>query len=112
TPASIRALPGVAEAVGGQIEVLLDGGIRRGSDVVKGLAPGGRGGLSGRAPPGGRGQRGGRPPPPCHPPRLYPTSSSNRAATYRAGSSGGLRSSQSSSGGTSTSAARGSRRRR
>ena len=31
TPASIWALPAVAEAVGGQIEVLLDGGIRRGS---------------------------------------------------------------------------------
>jgi pre-mycofactocin synthase len=27
TPASIRALPGVVEAVGGEIEVLLDGGI-------------------------------------------------------------------------------------
>src|SRR4051812_32653395 len=32
TPASIRALPAVAEAVGDQIEVLLDGGIRRGGD--------------------------------------------------------------------------------
>ena len=38
TPASIRALPAVAAAVGGQVEVLLDGGIRRGSDVVKALA--------------------------------------------------------------------------
>ena len=35
TPASIRALPAIADAVGDQIEVLLDGGIRRGSDVVK-----------------------------------------------------------------------------
>ena len=34
TPAPI-ALPAIAEAVGDQIEVLLDGGIRRGSDVVK-----------------------------------------------------------------------------
>src|SRR5256886_1592232 len=40
TPASIRALPGVADAVGGQIEVLLDGGDRRGSDGGKALAPG------------------------------------------------------------------------
>jgi isopentenyl diphosphate isomerase/L-lactate dehydrogenase-like FMN-dependent dehydrogenase len=40
TPASIRALPGVVEAVGGEIEVLLDGGIRRGSDVLKALALG------------------------------------------------------------------------
>src|ERR1700722_16118983 len=35
TPASIRALPTIAAAVGSQVEVLLDGGIRRGSDVVK-----------------------------------------------------------------------------
>lgn len=49
TPASIRALPGVAEAVGDQVEVLLDGGIRRGSDVVKALALGARAVLIGRA---------------------------------------------------------------
>ncbi|MGH3397658.1 MAG: pre-mycofactocin synthase MftD [Streptosporangiaceae bacterium] len=49
TPATIRALPAVAEAVGGQIEVLLDGGIRRGSDVVKALALGARAVLIGRA---------------------------------------------------------------
>src|SRR3954466_7379262 len=49
TPASIRALPAVAEAVGDQIEVLLDGGIRRGSDVVKALALGARAVLIGRA---------------------------------------------------------------
>ena len=48
TPASIRALPGVAGAVGGQIEVLLDGGIRRGSDVVKALALGARAVMVGR----------------------------------------------------------------
>jgi heme/flavin dehydrogenase (mycofactocin system) len=42
TPATIRALPAVAEAVGAQIEVLLDGGVRRGSDVVKALALGAR----------------------------------------------------------------------
>ena len=49
TPASIRALPGISDAVGGQIEVLLDGGIRRGSDVVKALALGARTVLIGRA---------------------------------------------------------------
>src|SRR5438105_209523 len=49
TPASIRARPGVADAVGGQIEVLLDGGIRRGSDVVKALALGARAVMIGRA---------------------------------------------------------------
>jgi len=49
TPAAIRALPAVAEAVGDQIEVLLDGGIRRGSDVVKALALGARAVMIGRA---------------------------------------------------------------
>jgi isopentenyl diphosphate isomerase/L-lactate dehydrogenase-like FMN-dependent dehydrogenase len=49
TPATIRALPAVAEAVGSQIEVLLDGGIRRGSDVVKALALGARAVMIGRA---------------------------------------------------------------
>ncbi len=49
TPATIRALPAVADAVGSQIEVLLDGGIRRGSDVVKALALGARSVLIGRA---------------------------------------------------------------
>jgi pre-mycofactocin synthase len=49
TPASIRALPAVVEAVGDQIEVLLDGGIRRGGDVVKALALGARAVMIGRA---------------------------------------------------------------
>ena len=49
TPASIRALPAVVDAVGDQIEVLLDGGIRRGSDVVKALALGARAVMIGRA---------------------------------------------------------------
>jgi pre-mycofactocin synthase len=49
TPASIRALPAVVDAVGGQVEVLLDGGIRRGSDVVKALALGARAVMIGRA---------------------------------------------------------------
>jgi heme/flavin dehydrogenase (mycofactocin system) len=48
TPASIRLLPAVVEAVGDQIEVLFDGGIRRGSDVVKALALGARAALIGR----------------------------------------------------------------
>jgi L-lactate dehydrogenase (cytochrome) len=49
TPGAIRALPGIVEAVGGQVEVLFDGGIRRGSDVVKALALGARAVLIGRA---------------------------------------------------------------
>jgi heme/flavin dehydrogenase (mycofactocin system) len=49
TPASIRALPAVVAAAGGQAEVLLDGGIRRGGDVVKALALGARAVLIGRA---------------------------------------------------------------
>ncbi|CAO5146756.1 Pre-mycofactocin synthase [Frankia sp. AiPs1] len=49
TPASIRCLPGVVDAVGDQIEVVLDGGIRRGSDVVKALALGARAVMVGRA---------------------------------------------------------------
>ena len=49
TPGTIRALPAVAAAVGDQVEVLLDGGIRRGSDVVKALALGARAVMIGRA---------------------------------------------------------------
>ncbi|GAS94135.1 heme/flavin dehydrogenase, mycofactocin system [Mycolicibacterium canariasense] len=49
TPASIRALPAIAAAVGSEIEVVLDGGIRRGSDVVKALALGARAVMLGRA---------------------------------------------------------------
>jgi pre-mycofactocin synthase len=49
TPATIRALPAVAEAVGGQVEVLLDGGVRRGGDVVKAVALGARAVMIGRA---------------------------------------------------------------
>jgi L-lactate dehydrogenase (cytochrome) len=48
TPAAVRALPGVLAAVGGQAEVLLDGGIRRGGDVVKALALGARAVMIGR----------------------------------------------------------------
>jgi L-lactate dehydrogenase (cytochrome) len=49
TPASIRALPRIVDAVGDQIEVLQDGGIRRGSDVVKALAFGAKAVMIGRA---------------------------------------------------------------
>ena len=49
TPASIRTLPQIVEAVGDEVEVLIDGGIRRGSDVVKALALGARAVLIGRA---------------------------------------------------------------
>jgi len=49
TPATIRVLPAVAAAVGGQVEVLVDGGIRRGGDVVKAVALGARAVMIGRA---------------------------------------------------------------
>ncbi|WP_099024500.1 pre-mycofactocin synthase MftD [Mycolicibacterium palauense] len=49
TPAPIRALPAIARAVGGQVEIVLDGGIRRGSDVVKAVALGARAVMIGRA---------------------------------------------------------------
>ena len=49
TPATIRLVKPIADAVGDQIEVLLDGGIRRGSDVVKALALGARAVMIGRA---------------------------------------------------------------
>src|SRR5580693_4058757 len=48
-PASLRALPEVAEAVQDRIEVLMDGGIRRGTDIVKALCMGARAVLCGRA---------------------------------------------------------------
>jgi isopentenyl diphosphate isomerase/L-lactate dehydrogenase-like FMN-dependent dehydrogenase len=48
--ASLDALPEVVDAVGGRAEVLVDGGIRRGTDVVKALALGARAALAGRAP--------------------------------------------------------------
>jgi isopentenyl diphosphate isomerase/L-lactate dehydrogenase-like FMN-dependent dehydrogenase len=47
--ASLEALPEVVEAVDGRLEVFADGGIRRGTDVVKALALGARAVLAGRA---------------------------------------------------------------
>jgi 4-hydroxymandelate oxidase len=46
--ATVDALPEVVDAVGGRLEVLVDGGVRRGSDVVKALALGARAALAGR----------------------------------------------------------------
>jgi 4-hydroxymandelate oxidase len=48
SPATIEALPEVAEAVGGRAEVLMDGGVRWGTDVLKALALGARAVLLGR----------------------------------------------------------------
>ena len=48
-PGSIRSLPEVVAAAGNKIEVLVDGGIRNGGDVVKALALGAKGVLVGRA---------------------------------------------------------------
>jgi L-lactate dehydrogenase (cytochrome)/(S)-mandelate dehydrogenase len=47
-PATVDALPDIVAAVGGRIPVLIDGGIRRGSDVVKALAMGAQACLVGR----------------------------------------------------------------
>jgi L-lactate dehydrogenase (cytochrome) len=48
-PSTIAALPRIADAVGDRIEVLFDGGVRSGQDVLKALALGARGCLIGRA---------------------------------------------------------------
>jgi isopentenyl diphosphate isomerase/L-lactate dehydrogenase-like FMN-dependent dehydrogenase len=57
--ASLRVLPEVVTAVGGQVEVLMDGGIRRGSDIAKALCLGARAVLVGRAYAWGLGAAGG-----------------------------------------------------
>jgi heme/flavin dehydrogenase (mycofactocin system) len=49
TPASIRALSAIVDATGDELEVVLDGGIRRGGDVVKALGLGARAVMIGRA---------------------------------------------------------------
>ncbi|MGX1809158.1 pre-mycofactocin synthase MftD [Nocardia sp. NPDC055321] len=48
TPAAIRLLPSIVKTVGGQVEIVLDGGVRRGSDVVKAVALGARAVMIGR----------------------------------------------------------------
>jgi L-lactate dehydrogenase (cytochrome)/glycolate oxidase len=48
TPAAIRALPDIAAAVGSQVELVMDGGVRRGSDVVKAIALGAKAVMIGR----------------------------------------------------------------
>jgi L-lactate dehydrogenase (cytochrome) len=48
-PASLRALPEVVKAVHGQVEVWMDGGVRRGADIVKALSLGAHAVLCGRA---------------------------------------------------------------
>ena len=48
SPATIEVLPRIADAVAGRAEILLDGGVRRGTDVVKALACGARAVLVGR----------------------------------------------------------------
>ena len=57
-PATIEMLPEVVDAVGHRLTVLWDGGVRRGSDVVKALALGAKAVLSGRAPLYGTGAGG------------------------------------------------------
>jgi heme/flavin dehydrogenase (mycofactocin system) len=49
SPAPVRVLQSIAEAVGHRVEVLMDGGVRRGSDVVKAVALGARAVMIGRA---------------------------------------------------------------
>jgi isopentenyl diphosphate isomerase/L-lactate dehydrogenase-like FMN-dependent dehydrogenase len=48
-PSSLRVLPEIVRAVNGQTEILMDGGIRRGTDIVKALSLGARAVLCGRA---------------------------------------------------------------
>jgi isopentenyl diphosphate isomerase/L-lactate dehydrogenase-like FMN-dependent dehydrogenase len=48
-PAALRALPEVVAAMNGQVEVMMDGGIRRGTDIVKAICLGARAVLCGRA---------------------------------------------------------------
>lgn len=57
-PSSISALPPVVDAVGDRAEILMDGGVRSGQDVLRALALGARGCLLGRAPLYGLGAAG------------------------------------------------------
>ena len=47
---TIEALPDIVERVGGKVDVLLDSGVQRGSDIFKALALGAKGVFAGRAP--------------------------------------------------------------
>ena len=55
---SLEALPAIVDAVGDRLEVLFDGGIRRGTDVATALALGARAVLAGRMPLWGLAARG------------------------------------------------------
>ncbi|MEX2263628.1 MAG: alpha-hydroxy acid oxidase [Bryobacteraceae bacterium] len=57
-PSTMEALPGIVEAVGGRTAVLIDGGFRRGTDILKALAIGARAVLVGRPPLWGLGSYG------------------------------------------------------
>jgi L-lactate dehydrogenase (cytochrome) len=48
-PPALEVLPLVADAVGGRTEILCDGGVRRGSDIVKAVALGATAAMAGRA---------------------------------------------------------------
>jgi L-lactate dehydrogenase (cytochrome) len=58
-PATLRMLPEVVSAVGSRVEVLIDGGVRRGGDIAKALSLGARAVLAGRAYAYGLGAAGG-----------------------------------------------------
>ncbi|HSR14424.1 MAG TPA: alpha-hydroxy acid oxidase, partial [Gemmatimonadales bacterium] len=47
-PATVQLLPEVADAVGGRIEIICDGGVRRGADIVKAVALGAGAVMAGR----------------------------------------------------------------
>ncbi len=59
-PASLHVLPEVVAAVGARVDVLMDGGIRRGGDIVKAICLGARGVMIGRAYAWALGAAGGR----------------------------------------------------
>jgi L-lactate dehydrogenase (cytochrome) len=48
-PAAFSLVAPVADAVGGRVEIICDGGVRRGSDIVKAVAAGATGAMAGRA---------------------------------------------------------------
>ena len=59
-PSALERLPAIADAVGGRLQILVDGGVRRGSDIAKALALGAQAVLLGRAPLYGLAARGPR----------------------------------------------------